>query len=140
VAATRYFYPDYQLFMNRQSVELAFRLSSSFKKNYGKKFLLFSNDERLGKVPVNPAQSPKIRALVKGIRSDVPEPLWPDWVRYPGPWNFIEGKQSRKFFRAARSMAPRLANALDLPAAAIPFRRNMRQATMIFQLGKVLGI
>lgn len=140
VAATRYFYPDYQLFMNRRSVELAFRLSSDFKKTHGKSFLLSSDDARLREIPVNPAKSAKFRSLVARVQADLPEALWPGWVTHRGSWKFIEGKHNRRLFRAARLMAPRLAEALDLPAAAIPFRRTMAQATRIFQLGQVLGL
>lgn len=140
VAAARYFYPDYQLFMNRRSVELAFRLSSDFKKRYGKSFLLSSHDDRLKGIPVNPGQSAKVRSLIARIQADVPAALWPDWVRHRGSWRYIEGRHARRLFRTARTMAPRLADALDLPAAAVPFRRNLAQATRIFQLGQVMGV
>lgn len=140
VAVSRYFYPDYQLFMNRRAIDLAFRLSAAFKKDYGKSFLLATQDERLAHIPVNPGQSRAVKSLVSQIRADIPPALWPGWVQHHGSWKNIEAKDTRRFYRAARSLRLPLAEALDLPAEAIPFQRNRAAAGRILQLGQVLGL
>ncbi|MFA5581149.1 MAG: hypothetical protein WDA25_04265 [Paracoccaceae bacterium] len=78
--------------------------------------------------------------MINQIRAQIPPPLWPGWVQHHGSWKNIEGKDTRRLFRAARALRLPLAEALGLPADAIPFQRSRATATRIFQLAQVLGL
>jgi hypothetical protein len=97
----RRFYCMHEVFMSRYFLELGFRIPAALKRKWGKEGFYEPFVKDLSGIPVNPDSQPFYIELKRHIKESVPSSLWPEFVKFPGPWSQRETDYWRFVLRRA---------------------------------------
>ncbi len=85
--------PQYEPFMTRRCVDLAFRIPPEVKANFRMNGMFPSARAATRWIPINPTN---IRGINRSLRTwrRLPDPLVPSWVNHPESWSTLENPRS----------------------------------------------